>query len=715
MKQIFFTVLLLMTGASVFAQHSSHAYRTLADSLYVHHHYLFAAEYYEKALKKAPHPGDIMVQIAKSYHKVNFIEESEKWFVKAKQHRGAFTTEDHYVFAQVLMMMKKKEWADTLLQHVLQHDPDNNVVRKMLDDVRNSKKYYQDSAAFAVQSLPINTSGTEFGPVYYKDGIVFSSARHEGGLKKKSHWDNTPFINLYYSRKTGDNFGAPELFEDDLNSRHHDGPAMFYAGDQKMIINRNQRIKVVGREKVYEWRPGLYDVTFDSAKSSWGVSPLPFNNPEYSYLHPSISEDGTVLYFASDIPGGYGGTDIYKVVRLEGVWGPTINLGPAVNTEEDEAFPFMIDNTLYFASNGHGGLGGLDIYKCEYVADGFTEPVNLGYPINTTADDFSLITDASQRSGYFASSRLGNDDLFSFQKLSNNQVLAMGLVKNIFEEIIEGYKAEITNRNTGTKVVVQKDKGGMSFLAERGQTYDITVEHEKYLTAQQELRIPLRGPETEKFTVILRNKNEDLSPKLLLVDTDKGTSKAYVKAGESLNEITEKDNQLYIMTPQGNEYLTKGNLSNLRRDPSPVLKELGMKKSDRSNLRNIYFDFDKANLDKEDENYLAEVKNILDHDPTIKLLIAGHADDRGSENYNIKLSKRRVQVVSKFLISNGIKKERIIEKAYGESLPVVPCFSGDCSEDDHQKNRRAEFVLRYDNAHVPATTSKPAVKIGSNN
>jgi outer membrane protein OmpA-like peptidoglycan-associated protein/tetratricopeptide (TPR) repeat protein len=680
-----------------------------------HHHYLFAAEYYEKALKKSPKPGDIMIQIAKSYHKVNQIEESEQWFVKAQQHQGEFTNEDVFVFAQVLVMMKKKEQADILLERFLRHDADNAVVKKMLNDVRNSKKYYQDSSAFAVQSLSVNTADPEFGPAYYKDGLIFASARREGTFKKKSHWDNSPFINLYYAPKAGENFGEVALFENELNTRYHDGPAVFYAGQTRMILNRNQRFKVEGREKVYEWRPGLYDVVFDSAKSSWVASPLPFNNAEFSYLHPSISEDGNILYFASDMPGGYGGTDLYKVVRSHGVWGNLINLGASVNTQEDEAFPFMIDNTLYFTSNGHGGLGGLDIYKSEILPQGFTEPVNLGYPINTTADDFSLITDPGQRNGYFASSRNGNDDLFSFQKLSNNQVLAMGIVKNSQEEIVEGYKATVTNRNTGAKVSVQKDRGGMSFLAERGQTYDITVEHDNYQTAQQDLNIPLRGPETEKFTVILRNK-EDLTAKLLVVDTDKGTSKAYVKNGETLNEITEKDNQLFIQTPAGSEYLAKGNLANIRRDPSPVLKELGLKKSDRTNLRNIYFDFDKANLDKEDEAYLKEVANILVHDPSLKLLVAGHADDRGSEAYNIKLSRRRVQVVSKFLISRGIKKDRIIEKAYGESLPVVPCFSGDCSEDDHQKNRRAEFVMKHDNAEAMAPiSSKPTRQVDRRN
>ncbi len=702
MKRIF-TILLLFVGVQVFAQHSSNAYRALADSLYVHHHYQVATDYYIKALKKSPHQGNIMLQLAKCYYKINRMAESEKWFINAQRNKGSFSTKDYYEFAQVLIMLKKRHQADTLLEHVLKQDLNNSLARKALEDLRNFKQYYHDSSAFSVVRLPINTQESEFAPAYYKESIVFTSSRHEGAFKKKSHWDNSPFLNLYYANKTpGQRFGEPTLFEDELNTRHHDGPAMFYSQYQKMIINRNQRVEVEGRENVFEWRPGLYDARFDAAKSSWEVTPLPFNDPAYSFLHPSISEDGSVLYFVSDKPGGFGGTDIYRTTRTNGVWGPIVNLGPVVNSTEDEAFPFFIGNTLYFTSNGHGGLGGLDLFKCEQSADGFTTPVNLGYPINSTADDFSLITNLEQRNGYLASSRNGNDDIFSFQMLSNNDVLAMGRVTNILGELVSGHRATVIDKNTGDTLSTETTKGNLTFLGERGKAYDISVEHENYQTASQELRIPLNGPETEKFSIILKNKVEGIESELLVLDTEQGTSKMYITSGKSLTEITEKDSLLYLKTPKGNEYLTKGNLSNIRTDPSPVLEKLGLEKSDRTNLRNIYFDFDMATLDEEDKVYLDQVKMILEHDRSLKLLIAGHADDRGDEDYNIRLSQRRVQVVTKYLASQGISKDRIIQKAYGESLPVVPCYAVDCSEEDHQKNRRAEFVLRNDNVHTSA-------------
>ena len=665
MKRILFTTLLLLIGVVAFSQHSSVAYRTLADSLYRHHHYQHAADFYEKALKKSPHQGNIMIQLANCYHKINRIAESEQWYLKAKRNRGAFSTDDYYQLAEVLIRLDKREQADSLLQYVLVLDPNTDVARKALANLRDFEKYFQDSAAVKVQSLSLNTPASEFAPAYYKNGIIYSSSKHEGAFKKKSHWDNSPFHNLYYARKTGvDQFAEPSLFEDDLNSRHHDGPAMFYARNQKMIVNRNQRVKAAGRENVFEWRPGLYDAEFDSAKSSWKVTSLPFNVSSYSYLHPSISEDGTILYFSSDKPGGYGGTDIYRSIRSNGAWGPPFNLGPVINTVEDEVFPFFIDTTLYFTSRGHGGLGGLDIFKSELSGNVFTPPANLGYPINSTADDFSLVTDLAQLNGYFASSRTGNDDLFSFQKLPTNNVLAMGLVTNMQGKEIDGFRAIVTNEK-GSEIPVQTEKGKMSFNTQRGKTYKISVEHENYKHALKELSIPLTGPKTENFTVVLEDRKVGES-KLLVVDTDKATTKMYIKSGESLKEISEKD-----------------------------LKKLDIQKSDRTNLRNIYFDFDMANLDDDDKVYLNQVTKILEHDRTYKLLIAGHADDRGDENYNIRLSQRRVDAVTNYLVSQGILKDRIIQKAYGESLPEIPCYAVDCSEDDHQKNRRAEFVLRY--------------------
>jgi len=820
MKKIATTfLLLLLFGLQAFSQHgksSSEAYRKHGDTQYQYHYYQSAIDFYKKSLKKSPDVGYVMLQLAKSNVKINQPAEAEKWFIQARENHGPFTLEDYNQYARVLVTLKKRNQAEALLESILEKDPYAYLARASLSDLRDFQKYYLDSASVDVDSLSINTPVAEFAPAFYKEGIVFTSARLEGPWKKRYHWDNSHFLNLYYTPKANEkSFGNVMLLQSERNTRYHEGPAMFYSKYQRMILNRNQTATVEGKENVYERRLALYDGVFDENKSQWDITPLPFNEVTYSYAHPSISEDGNTLYFISDKPGGYGGTDIYRVVRTDSVWEKPFNLGPVVNSAENEVFPFFINNTLYFASNGHGGLGGTDLFLCTKTINGFSPPVNLGYPINSTADDFSLIATMDERNGYFASARNGNDDIYSFNKpfpkvntlasldslplnmaarvfkgddnqpLANanvivitfgekdqelttdsvgmvdfilkegnafhiigtkdnlrgmtsgtaekgkndkasfiipvplygenpTQVLAIGLVTNTRGELVDATKSTVKNKRTGEQIPIQTEKGVLTFKGEHGEDYNITVSHDDYLTTLQELLLPEDGPDIEKFTVILEDKPglakilplatidavkiaENIKAgksTLLLVDTDKGTSKVFIKSGESLSEITERDSLLYLQTHRGNELLGKGMLFKLRKKPSAVLK--GLERSHVTLLRNIYFDFDKSNLDNDDKKYIRHLKSILDLDHTSRLIIAGHADDRGTDAYNIKLSQRRVQAVSKYLISLGIPKNRIVRKAFGESLPAVKCFDGDCSEEDHQMNRRAEFVVSQD-------------------
>lgn len=976
MKIIPLLLLIIFFGSQAFGQHGSHDYRKHGDTQVKHHHYQSAIIFYQRALKKAPDPGNIMLQIAKCYNKINHPELAENWFLKANANKADFTIQDYYQYARVLVTLKKRNKAEELLEHVLAADPNSHLARKALTDLRDFEKYYVDSAKFFIDTLSVNTSVAEFAPTYYKDGIVFSSARQEGILRKKYHWDNSHFLNLYYTHDLGKRrFTDPELFEKDLNTKYHEGPAVFFDKNRKMILNRNQPVNVVGAEEAYERHLALYEAVVNEAKSTWKATLLPFNDPAHSYGHPWISENGDTLYLVSDQPGGYGGTDIYRVVKKDGVWSKLFNVGPAINTAENEVFPFFVGKKLYFASNGHGGLGGLDIFESRLTVNGFSPPVNMGYPINSTSDDLSLITKADHKSGYYASARKGDDNLYYFERLeekvkiyahiydsltkkplsqaniqiiTNNghdstlladtggnfmfeipketayvivgkkddkigmvsdhadkdkshripalgdtssvacigfivneedipkkastisiidkttgekievpgdtsqlaflgkkghsyhidvadeaghtaghdlsialndkdpksfkivlpdtqplemaakifrgddnkpvanahvkvitfveddkelisdengmvefklkegtafiieatkdnlsgmisemaekgktdkatqtlpvplygdedNVTAIGLVTNTSGVPVEGFKATVTNKLTGEHIPVEIKPGLMTFKADHGNSYNIAVSHDDYKTTLQEVILPEIGPEVHKFNVILEGKSDGFKKvlpvatvasvniadniksgksELLVVDTDKGTSKAFILSGTTLSEITQRDSLLYHETPRGNAYLGKGQIGDLRRNPSSVLK--GIEKTDVTKLRNIYFDFDKSDLDSDDQRYLLQVKAILERDHTTKLIVAGHADDRGTDDYNIRLSQRRVQAVTDYLVRNGVVRERIVQKAYGESLPVVPCHGDECTEQQHQLNRRAEFVISTD-------------------
>jgi outer membrane protein OmpA-like peptidoglycan-associated protein len=962
-------LMMLFVGTVAFGQHSSNAYRDLADSLYRHHHYQYAADYYEKALKKAEQPGYVMLQLGKCYDKVNKPLLAEQWFRMAAQRRAPFTDEDYYLYAEALVAQQKYDRADSLLTHILSVYPEMSMAQSALDDIRNLDRFFRDSASCKVSYLSLNSDVAEFSPVRFKDGLVFTSARQEGALRKKYHWDNSHYLNLYHVRKTENGFSEAEVFEKDLNTRHHDGPAMFYDNFQKMIVNRNQRMPASGREEVFEMRPGLFDAQYDARKSDWDVTPLPFNNARFSYAHPSISEDGSTLYFSSDMPGGYGGMDLYRVTRSNGVWSEPFNLGPVINTIEDEVFPYFIDNTLYFSSNGHSGLGGLDIFISQQSANGFTPPVNAGYPINSFADDLSYLTDSLQREGYFSSARKGNDDIYAFRKIdprikllahiydgetrkplsgasiqvmtngsddqtlvadqdgnftvqvpkdesyiilgtqgdligmvadvadstkhhdipayrdttrlacigfiknelglaqtaatisivdkttgqviihpgdqsiisfrgekghsyhieavhalgnkashqldiakddhgtkeftiilnttpvrlpmaarvfkaednqpiggadiriltfgeedqelkSNtdgvvdfqltqgqayvviaskdglsgmhsgmaelnqqkdsivhpipvlgdkpNTVLGMGLVTNKKGDGIDNFRATVTNKKTGAKTNVQANRGLLTFLGDRGASYEVTIEHDNYETTFAEVDMPADGTDAHKFSIIMREKagrksnTELIAPlmvaaqvpaALLFVDTEDGGSKAFISTGNQLNEIKEKNGELTVQQGNENKSLGRGTIAELRDRPEVILAKRGLTHVAPVLLRSVYFDFDKHNLDEEDMSRLSDVKKVLDNQPDYRLTISGHADDRGKDNYNERLSRRRASAVAKYLIAQGVSKDRIVMKAYGEKRPAIPCMGSNCSEDDHRLNRRAEFLL----------------------
>jgi hypothetical protein len=200
---------------------------------------------------------------------------------------------------------------------------------------------------------------------------------------------------------------------------------------------------------------------------------LPFNDPAHSYGHPWISENGDTLYFVSDQPGGYGGTDIYRAVKKNGVWSKPFNVGPAINTAEHEVFPFFVDNILYFASNGHGGLGGLDIFESRLTVNGFSPPVNMGYPINSTADDLSLITKVDHRSGYYSSSRKGDDDLFYFEKREEQIKILAHIYDSLSKKPLSGANIQIITNNGNDSTLLADNEGNFSFEIPKETAYVI--------------------------------------------------------------------------------------------------------------------------------------------------------------------------------------------------------------------------------------------------
>ena len=318
---------------------------------------------------------------------------------------------------------------------------------------------------YETSHLPINSNLDDFSPAFYQGGMVFASERDKGSAVKREHtWTGNPFLELYFveMKARGDDaaicqfeYGRPEKYSDEVNEKLHEAAVSFTSDQNEIFYTANN----------YEGDSddGIKKLKVYSAKSEgegkWGKrESLPFNSDEYSVAHPSVTADGSRLFFASDMPGGFGGMDLYYSDLESGRWGPPTNLGPAINTEGHEIFPYFGPNDrLYFSSDGHIGLGGLDIfYIVAKEEDEWSSPENMGYPINTTADDFGIIFNEEGTCGFFSSDRdggSGRDDVYSFIKTATPvEVL-------VFDDAtklpIEG--AQVTNDCTGATLTTDSE------------------------------------------------------------------------------------------------------------------------------------------------------------------------------------------------------------------------------------------------------------------
>lgn len=411
-----------------------------AERMMGQHNYKAAIEIYLSILEKG-NDDEATIGIAECYRRVGNPDETEYWYGLVSRMPNA-PQKSWLYYAQALQRNGKyneaKKWAE---KYVNQIEPNNTQAmwliksceEDVVQDLRASGKLYKVNP---VEEL--NTENDEYAPAFFKNDIVFISSRdrkaHEKRFNRWSEEDDKPFTEVFISKRNqiGEpeefiyNYTKPEKFSKTLSSKYHDGPLTFNADFNEIYYTRSNMNKPddgIIRLKVYQSK---------GAPSKYSEPrPVPFNSDEYSVLHPSLSNDGEMLFFASDMPGGFGGFDLYVSYLEDGRWSPPENLGPTINTEGNEVFPFHHESgTLYFASNGLVGLGGLDIYKTKENYGAWTDPINLGYPINTPDDDFGFIVNSDQTHGYFTSNRKGKggDDIYTFTKLS------VTIEINVFDE-----------------------------------------------------------------------------------------------------------------------------------------------------------------------------------------------------------------------------------------------------------------------------------------
>jgi hypothetical protein len=409
----------------------------LADKYFENRNYHQALNLYLAIAKKNP-SQEIQLQIARSYHCLKQYSKAVAAYDKVQKDNKLLPLEDAYNYAEAQSGNFDYEKAVKSYQDYLKRVPNDQLIIKKIWRLNNIKFLYEDSTHFAVRPISINTEYGELCPAFYKDGVVFMSNRKSVQVVNKMDGAlQTPFYRIYLSKISPDTtsndgipgYHVPVIFSKEFNARFHSGPFAFYGRQKKMVFT------ATGNEMGKQGTRTLQLFFAEETDGAWKINhAFPFNSATYSVSDPTITQDGRVMYFSSDMTGGFGGKDLYKSELVNGQWTKPANLGDIINTPEDEVFPYLHNHTLYFSSNGHAGLGGLDIFKADLSGTDFDEPENAGYPINTNFDEFGIIVDSLNTHGYFSSNRKSggyNDDLYEFDMdLQTYPIEIKGLIKH---------------------------------------------------------------------------------------------------------------------------------------------------------------------------------------------------------------------------------------------------------------------------------------------
>jgi outer membrane protein OmpA-like peptidoglycan-associated protein/tetratricopeptide (TPR) repeat protein len=594
--------------------------------------------------------NEATLMVAECYRKQNDMLNAKAWYAKALV-TGNTDPMNFYYYGQALRSAGDYQKAKTIFLHydtITTKDKLGKIYAAFCD---SAMAWKSNAPVYEVKNASaLNSKQSDFGPAFYDNGIIFASDRSLPNLENKKYgWTGNSFLHLFcadplYPDDYYNDFNAPKLAPGLLNQEYHDGPATFNKAFSEIFINRTFVHKDKGKKFNNSIRTHLLKIFYATRKDGkWGkVHPFFLNSDEYSVGHPALSPDGKILYFVSDMKGGFGGTDIYYCTRDGEKWSAPVNMGDVINTFGNEMFPFVADNgDLYFASDGLPGFGGLDIFVSKIVDGKWTTPKNLGLPINSSYDDFSLAEYKNTGKGLFCSNRpdgKGADDIYCFNRIP-----------------VEKPKTKEVTTPTDMVSGCVKDK--------------MTQE-------------PVSGA-----TVFLLNSE---SGKVLVIKTNSnGCFKTPVKKGTHYLVKAMQNGYIADCLPFTFEVSQPQNDLSIPRDL--LLDQLSVNR--KFKLENIYYDFDKWFIRKDAEPSLNNLVRIMKEN-AIKVELGSHTDSRGSDDYNLRLSQHRAESAVAYIISAGIDASRITAHGYGETQLVNRCSNGvPCSDAEHQANRRTEFKI----------------------
>lgn len=627
-KTLTLILVTLFSYSFVFSQNNS---TKKADRLYDRLQFVKAAEEYLKLSDSELNSDYVITKLANCYYNLFETIEAEKWFKKIVNKNP--DAELIYKYSQMLKANGKYKESNLWMNKFSEMKPYDSRAVSFKNTPNYIDKIINKGKRFNIQNLKINSEYSDFGATIYKNKLYFVSSRNEKATSRNYGWNDEPFLDIFSSTINDKGSHLPADLFDELNSKFHEGIVSFTPDGNTAYFTRESYYEdEYQKDSLNNTKYSqLYIYKATKLKDSWDTfESLEINDVNFSNKNPMVSPDGKHLYFSSNMPGGFGLYDLYKAeIKDDGSLGKVENLGQKINTEGQEAFPFVTgENMLYFSSDGHLGLGGLDVFYSKNVDDKWSNSKNVGIPVNSGADDFAFMI--KEENGYVSSNRtggVGKDDIYALKKIRPlcdlllETVVLDSKTNNPIETALTSVSdGEGTINNSKTT----NEKGLVEFMIECENEIKFVVSKEGYESK------------------ILDIKLLDIDPPLLEVMLD------------PIEEL--------------------------------IVEE-------KVELSPIYFEFDKFNITNEGAFELDKLVAIMQKYPEMKIRVEAHTDNRGPSSYNLKLSENRAKSTAQYVISKGIDENRISGVGKGENEPVIECSGSCSNEDHRTNRRSEFIIL----------------------
>ena len=629
-----------------------------ANDLYGKYAYVDAIKIYERIAEQGYVDQNILENLGNSYYFNADYTTALKWydklFANAKKDSENYkiTPEYYYRYAQCLKSVERYDEAKTILDQFVKLTGKDDLRARKLEEHEDYLQVIKDnSGRLTIKPVEINTEYSEYGTAFYgKDEVVYTASR-KTSARGTSNWTGEGYYDLFRAKFNDGQLSKEEPFSSKLNSLLNESSPVFTRTMDTIYFTRNYQVPLSKEEKKKKVEEKVLLELYRSVrKNNEWTDPvrLPFNVTGYSVAHPAITPDGKWLYFAADINGTRGKSDIFRVRinHKKGIYGKPENLGDLINTEGRETFPYISSkNVLFFSSDGLPGLGGLDVFAVKIEQDGSLKRLqNIGRPGNTPDDDFAFVLDEDRSVGFLSSNRpggKGKDDIYYFVQ---NRPLEFdckktikGIVKDIDTKEILGH-VTLTLSDSDQKEIAKlenKTNGDYDFGAKTVNCDDTFVflraQREDYAVVEEQVNIREKGTVIEK-EILMK------------------TTKKKLQKGDDLAKIFQ--------------------------------------------IKEIKFDLGKYNIRPDAAAELVKIVEAMKDHPTMKIAIRSHTDSRGSDKSNLVLSDKRAKSTMMWIVSQGIDRSRLTAKGYGETQLVNGCKNGvPCTEEEHQQNRRSEFII----------------------